>query len=117
MVATAVVAAVLALLVAPFPPLAQWVESDGWTRGIEFVIILLAEWALLGAVGIVNAKITLGDRGFATERQGRVDPDQRATASRLQDELTESREDVLRLSRVIAELEARLELGRSERAP
>ena len=56
------------MFAAPFPPLARYVESSAWTRGVEFVLILMVLWALMSAVGLIRAKIGIGIDGLNVER-------------------------------------------------
>jgi hypothetical protein len=60
--------AAIAAIADPLPPLLHVVESRAWTRGIEFVILLLVSWMLLSVVGVIRAKIGLKLDGVTAER-------------------------------------------------
>lgn len=66
-----VIAGAIALLVAPLPPLARATSpSEGWARGIEFGALVFVLWMAFGAVGLMQAKISVGLDGVSAERSG-----------------------------------------------
>lgn len=66
---TVVLAAFVAIVAAPLPPLHDAVKDEVWTRGIEFGLLTFAFLMLLAAVGLLRSKISLGLGGVSAERQ------------------------------------------------
>jgi hypothetical protein len=63
-----VVAATIALLAEPLPPLLEATDDEWWARGIEFSVITFALWMALSVVGFMRGKIAVGPGGVTAER-------------------------------------------------
>ncbi len=81
------VAGAIAGFAAPFPPLARYIDSSAWTRGVEFVLVIIVLWALLSAVGIIRAKIGIGIDGLTVERLSGATIESRNAIEGMQEEL------------------------------
>lgn len=67
-VVAVLIAGAVALFVEPLPPLARATSpSEGWARGIEFGVLVFVLWMALGAVGLIQAKISVGLDGVSAE--------------------------------------------------
>ncbi len=66
--ASVVAAAGIALFVEPLPPLLGALDSGFWTRGTEFLGLVLVFWVFLSALGFLRAKFAFGRDGLAVER-------------------------------------------------
>jgi hypothetical protein len=77
---TAIGAGVVAFLLTPLPPLLAALDDEGWTRGIEFVLLNLAAWMILGVLGILPMNIGIGLDGITAERREAEDQREEAAA-------------------------------------
>ncbi len=106
-----VIAALVAVLFKPLPPLLQTVHSQAWTMLIEWFGVSACGLFLLSWMGVTDMEFEVSSSGI-TSRQVRADE---GTAEELREELAETREGLRRVQRLNRELfEALVSQGRGD---
>ena len=89
MIVSTLVAGAIAAFAEPLPDLAREIESDLWTRGIEFVVLLLLFWTILSGFGVIRAGVEWSRDGFKIQRLAAKTSDDREAVETLKGELPE----------------------------
>jgi hypothetical protein len=114
MAGSAVASGAISWFAAPLPPLLQEIQSPAWTRGIEFVVLLLVFLMLLSIAGVVQAKIGLGIDGVTAQR---ITAAGEASRNALEDLRSEFQDLQRTVDGLTARIEANVPAGASPSAP